>query len=64
MNQKIRNIAVAVASAAFIIIVAAHTYSTPKNAHECILDNIENAKTDAAAKVIFNSCKNLYGNHG
>lgn len=60
MSQKIRNVGVAIAISAFIVIVCVNTYLTPKNADECILTNIERAKSDVAAKAVVRSCHNLY----
>ncbi len=60
MSQKIRNIGTAIAISAFIVIVGVNAYLKPKNADECILTNIESAKSDIAAKAVVRSCHNLY----
>ncbi|MGR3982501.1 hypothetical protein [Pseudoalteromonas sp. 1181_04] len=60
MNQKTRNMITASVIIIFIVITAIYTYIEPKNADECILNNIKDAKSDTAAQLIARSCHNLY----
>lgn len=60
MNQRARNLIITGIIGLLIITIAVLVLSEPNNADECMLKNIKNAKSDAAAQVVAMSCRNLY----